>query len=203
MKSLIPIAVFVALLWQDATSQNEARFKWEARTSVGLLPTFVKDRSQSIVPPLGIAVSRRFSGLFSMDAVAGYSVSQAVRPRGIHAGTVFWHRYRHAGLRAAVHTDPWRFERWDLYGGMCAMWVLSDVAAAPAGKAGRVFDATLEHSERLFVTGFLGARFALNRYWGLHGEFGFGASVYSAGVSYRFAEPDPRAKYRKQKKRRR
>ncbi len=197
MKTLTSIPVFVALMWYGATAQNEARFKWEASTSIGVLPTFVKDRPQTIVPPLSLAVSHRFSGLFSADAVVGYSVSQSVRTRGIHAGVAFWHRYRYAGLRATVHTDPWRFERWDLYGGMCAMWVYSDVAAVPAGKAGRIFDSTQEHSERLFVTGFLGARFALTRYWGLYGELGFGASVCSAGVSYRFAAPDPRAKYRK------
>ncbi len=199
MKHLISITVFVGFLWYDAASQNEARFKWEANVSIGALPTFVRDHSQCIVPPLSIAVSHRFSGLFSMDAVAGYSVSQAARTRGIHAGMTFWHRYSYAGLRATVHTDPWRFERWNLYGGICAMWVSSDVAAVSAHKAGSVIRATDEHSERLFASGFLGARFALNHYWGLHSELGFGVSICSLGISYRFAEPDPRAKCRKQK----
>ncbi len=71
---------------------------------------------------------------------------------------------------------------------MLMMLVFSEVSVSELNKSASSAVSTKDYNKFL-VTGFLGARYALNRRWGIQGELGFGAALLNAGISYRFAKP--------------
>ncbi len=192
MKSNVTLpAVVLMLVASICPAQNDAPFKWEAGTGIGLLPTYAKDRSTVVVPPLNAYLAYRVSGIFSVEAFGGYSASQALRTSSISGEPyLYTNRYRFIGMRFAAHTDPFRFERWDIYGGMSGMYTLARIERTPTSKSA-VDDSISRQPEekgKFCATAFIGARYALNKYWGVWGELGYGASLGSVGVAYRFAD---------------
>lgn len=178
------------LLFATATAatQNLANFKFEAGIGAGLIPTFAKDQSRNITIPFIAGLSYRVWEQCSAGAFAGYSASSAIRP-GKWTGLPVLHenRFRFAGIRIAAHTDPHQFDRWDFYGGMSGMFTLAQITSTPLVKSSSAkSDEENNRVARFTGTGFLGARFALTKRWGVWGELGFGAALVNAGASYRF-----------------
>lgn len=186
----------LVLLLSSATriqAQNSTRFKAELSFGIGLVPTFVKDRPQSITPPLNALAVWRVMGLFSVGLIGGYSASQASRTHSVtKVQTLFENQYSFGGLRLAVHTDPYRFDRWDIYGGMSGMHIQTRIkktsTATATARATDVSEPSSTTTSRFTITGFVGARFAVNRTWGIWSELGFGAALLNGGISYRFVK---------------
>jgi hypothetical protein len=189
MRTLILVISFcVSCMLLLAQSPNAARFHWEIGSNIGLMPTFAKDRPDMLTLPVSLYVDRRISGNFSLSAVGGHSRSGLVRNSSITGEPLYYENdYSFVGLRASAHTSPHRFDRWDVYGGLSAMLVFSEVSVSKLIKSESSAVSTKDYNKFL-ITGFLGARFALNRRWGVQGELGFGAALLNAGISYRFAK---------------
>ncbi len=181
---LLTASLFIAAT--AAFAQNAAPFKWEAGAGIGALPTFAKDRPSSIVPPLSAYVSYRISGMLSIEGIGGYSASQVVRISSITEDPVQYdNRYQFAGMRLSVHTDPHRFEAWDIYGGMQGMMAMSRITQTPLAKSGIP---TVTKNTKFYGTAYVGARYALNHNWGIWGELGLGAALGTVGMSFRLTE---------------
>lgn len=182
----IPLLVSCALA--TAQSPNASRFKWELGAHAGLMPTFAKDRPDMLTLPLSVYLDHRLTPNFSMSATGGYSRSAVVRNSSITGEPLYYENsYSFIGLRAVAHTSPYRFDRWDLYGGMSGMLVFNDVSVEPMDKSASA-GSNRKTYNKLVLTGFLGARYALTRKWGIQGELGFGAALLNAGISYRIAK---------------
>ena len=190
MRTLILAIPFcLSCLLATAQSPNAARFRWEIGANIGLMPTFAKDRPEMLMMPVSLYLDYRLTGNFSLSAVGGHSRSGLVRNSSITGEPLYYENdYSFIGLRAAAHTSPHRFDRWDVYGGMSALLVFSEVSVSELNKSASSAVSTKDYNKFL-VTGFLGARYALNRRWGVQGELGFGAALLNAGISYRFAKP--------------
>lgn len=171
-----------------ALTQNWAVSKFEASIGAGMIPTFAKDHSRNITIPLNAGFSYRVSERCSAGAFAGYSASSVIKP-GKLTGLPVLHenRFRFAGIRIAAHTDPHQFDRWDFYGGMSGMFTLAQISSTPLVKSfSAASDEEKKRIARFTGTGFIGARFALTKRWGMWGELGFGAALVNSGLSYRF-----------------
>ena len=138
-----------------------------------------------------IWIAMLFIGILS--AQAPYSASTLEKLNRISNELEFIeNRYRFAGLRSSVHTDRYRFARWDLYAGANAFFTFSEISTTPLVKSSEQNPATaIQHRNSFSATGFLGARFAATRHVGAWAELGFGVSILNAGVSYRFAKKEP------------
>lgn len=184
--NLFSLAAFLFLATTSAIAQNAAPFKWEAGAGMGALPTFAKDRPSSIVPPFSAYVSYRVSGMLSIEGIGGYSASQVGRMSSTTGESVQYdNRYRFAGIRLSAHTDPYRFDAWDVYGGMQGMLTFSRITQTSLIKSSLP---TITVNTRFYATAYVGARFALNHNWGIWGELGFGAALGTLGMSFRLTE---------------
>jgi hypothetical protein len=169
-------------------AQNAVPFNFETGFGLGPVPTFVKDRPHSSGMPLIVYADYRTSRLFSVGVFAGQSVSEAIRESANGGVSMnYKNAYNFVGARLAVHTDPHRYYRWEVYGGMNAFFARSKVTAVPVDKALQVVikpETTVKR--QLTACGFLGARYAMTKQLGIWGELGFGISIVSAGIGYRF-----------------
>lgn len=184
--NLFSLAAFLFLATTSAIAQNAAPFKWEAGAGIGVLPTFAKDRPSSIVPPVSMYVSYRISGMLSIEGIGGYSASKVGRMSSITEEPLQCdNRYRFAGMRLSVHTDPYRFDAWDVYGGMQGILTFSRITQTSLIKSSLP---TITENTRFYATAYVGARFALNHNWGIWGELGLGAALGTLGISFRLTE---------------
>jgi len=194
MKSFYTLLTVIIgmLLLQTANAQCNAkkgRCKksgyWEVQAGAGLLPTFVKDRVQTLMPPILFGVDYRLKPNISLGLQAGVSVSEAARkvPKKPEPA-IYRNHYTVIGLRAAAHTT--NLDRWEVYGGMMAGYSISGV---------EVFDMSNEKFPELmneyrkgeiYLSAFVGGRYAINRQIGVFSELGLGISVLSGGISWQF-----------------
>lgn len=189
MRTLILAIPFcLSCLLATAQSPNAARFHWEMGSNIGLMPTFAKDRPDMLLLPVSVYLGYRLTGNFSLSAVGGHSRSGLVRNSSVTGEPLYYENdYSFIGLRAAAHTSPHRFDRWDVYGGMSAMMTYCEVSVSELNKSASS-GVSRKAYNKFVVTGFLGARYALTRRWGIQGELGFGAALLNTGISYRFAK---------------
>lgn len=194
MKPFYPFfaAILCLFFFQSVQAQCQAkkgRCKksnyWEVRAGAGLLPTFVKDRAQTLMPPVLLGLDYRLKPNISLGLQAGASVSEA--PRKIPKKTdpaIYRNHYTVVGLRATAHTTT--LDRWEVYGGMMAGYSISNI---------EVFDVSSEkspelmdtyHKGEVYLSAFVGGRYAINRQIGVFSELGLGISVLSAGISWQF-----------------
>lgn len=169
-------------------AQNAAPFKVQMGIGIGVLPTFAKDHSQNITIPLNAGISYRLAPKFALGAFGGYSASNVLRTNSTN-GKLYRieNCFSFVGLRISAHTDPYQFDRWDLYGGMNGMFTVARITNEPFSKQLTPEQKTTETRKVRFAgTGFLGARYALTPHLGAWGEIGFGASLANCGLSYRF-----------------
>jgi len=99
---------------------------WEVQAGAGLLPTFVKDRAHSLMPPVLLGLDYRIKPNISLGLQVGTSISEAARqiPKKT---TPSLHRnhYTVLGLRATAHTTT--LDCWEVYGGMMVGYGTSQV----------------------------------------------------------------------------
>lgn len=189
MKDVLIFVLFAFLATASPVhSQNAVPFKGEIGIGIGPVPTFFKDRPHSVSIPVIAYADYRFSQLLSIGVFAGRSVAEAAR-ESPSSGVLmnYENRYNFIGARFAVHTNPHRFYRWEVYGGMNAFFARSKVTGVPVDKAIRLPNGPeIKYKRQLSACGFLGARYALTKQLGVWGELGYGISIVSAGIGYRF-----------------
>ncbi len=190
MKKLTLLSLLFAttLSFQHAVAQKSKATPYkgfETSFGVGMLPTFIKDRSKNKVPPLSLTLGYRINEKFSMGLFAGFTQAET-RPNLLNEGpTRCQNSFSTVGLKLAVHSIT--FKNWDFYGGMTLGYTRSkfeilegDVEKIKAHK--RFKPAT----SRPLVSAFLGGRYELSPKLGLYGEVGYGISLLTAGVTYKF-----------------
>lgn len=158
---------------------------WEIQAGAGLLPTFVKDRAQTMMPPILLGLNYRLKPNISLGLQAGASVSEA--PRKIPKKSdlsIHRNHYTVVGLRAAAHTTM--LDRWEVYGGMMVGYGASRVEVYD--RISEKFPEPMDEyrNAEVYLSAFVGGRFAINRQIGVFSELGLGISVLSGGISWQF-----------------
>lgn len=158
---------------------------WEVQAGVGLLPTFLKDRTQSLMPPVLLGVTYRLKPNISLGLQVGTSVSEAARTiPGNTTPSMHRNYYKTIGLRAAAHTTT--LDRWEVYGGMMAGYGASRVEVRTIGNEKSPEPVEEYHKGKVYISAFVGGRYAVTRNLGVFSELGLGISLLSAGVSWKF-----------------
>ncbi|MFM9952298.1 MAG: hypothetical protein ACKV1O_30490 [Saprospiraceae bacterium] len=158
---------------------------WEVQAGAGLLPTFLKDRTQSLMPPVLLGVNYRVKPNISLGLHVGTSVSEASRTiPGDTEPSLHRNHYSTVGLRAAAHTTT--LDRWEVYGGMIAGYSTSRVEVRETGseKSPELVDEYRKN--KVYLSAFVGGRYAITRNIGVFTELGMGVSILTSGISWRF-----------------
>lgn len=177
---------------QDSSAQCNAkkgRCKksgyWEIQAGAGLLPTFVKDRAQTLMPPVLLGLDYRLKPNISLGLQAGTSVSEAARqiPKKTDL-SIHRNHYTVIGLRAAAHTTT--LDRWEVYGGMMVGYGASRVEVYDRNSEKFPEPMNEYRKAEVYLSAFVGGRYAINRHFGVFSELGLGISVLSSGISWQF-----------------
>lgn len=163
---------------------NKADF-WEIKAGVGLLATFVKDRAQTLVTPMLLGIDYRLKPNISLGLQGGGSISEAWRkvPKKSEPA-LYRNDYTVVGLRAAVHTTT--LDRWEIYGGMMMGYGLSQVEVFETNSEKLMESVRTYREGELYLSAFLGSRYAVGKHIGVFSELGLGISVLSGGISWKF-----------------
>ncbi len=157
---------------------------WEVETGAGLLPTFLKDRTHTIMPPVLLGANYRIKANMSLGIQTGASVSEALRKRqGNTAPSMHRNHYTMVGFRAAAHTT--NLYRWEVYGGMMAGYGTSRITVHELEKARTTQPIREYHTGKGYLSAFLGGRFALSKNLRVFSELGMGISLLSCGFTWK------------------
>lgn len=185
MKKLFLSLTVVCFVLQLAHAQ---RFKphVDLNLGIGVLPTFVKDHGKSKMLPLSLTADYKFTKNFSLGLAAAYSVTESGTYQFRDGSTAQWrNNFSTLTLRAAAHSSLIN-GCWNIYGGMNVGYANSKIHMIDGSeekvKAQRGIGRT---GSNFLYTAFLGSRYCLGEKVGLFGEFGFGVSLATVGVSVR------------------
>jgi hypothetical protein len=175
-----------ALSPQLAEAQRQTLPKWEARLGVGLLPTFVKDDVKSIQPPLSIELRYRPLENLSFGLLTGQSISRGLIEHHTGERRLATNRFQTAALRIAAHSNPW--ERWEVYGGLVLGYNKSNIEYTETNQSKSLenFMPIPPTRNGFTYTAFVGTSIKIGNRLSAFGELGFGLSIATAGMSYRF-----------------
>lgn len=188
MKNLALLSVFFLsmALSTSLSAQKKETTKWEAHTGVGLLPTFFKDKSKVILPPITADINYMVSKKVSLGIFGGYSVSETEQEVLSDSNMAQWsNKYSAFGLRLAAHTT--KLEDWDIYGGLIVGFSVTNIEVLE-GNQELLFEqkGLKENSGQFLGSAFLGARYHIAQGFGIYGEVGFAVSLVNLGFSYQF-----------------
>ncbi|MEL7426298.1 MAG: hypothetical protein AAFN81_25110 [Bacteroidota bacterium] len=183
------VLVFGLLTLTQSTYAQCPRWKkdhhfWELRTAVGLTPTFVKDHSQTSIPPVSLEIRYRPNPTFSIGLLAGTSASTVVQEHFTGSTQEFENEFRMVALRAGVHTRRW--EKWETYGGIVLAYQNNKVSSTLTNTTGS--DEPLIHytprKSGFFYSAFLGTAYKPIPQLKLFGELSYGLSIATVGVGF-------------------
>ena len=193
MRTLFITTLAAILLISTATignAQSAHRPKKQGFTDInlgiGLLNTYLKDQNApSTGLPLSASIDYRLQRNFSLGAFAGFSSSQGAQHILNSETAIDWqNRTTVAGLRFAAHSN--QLGNWEFYGGSTAGLHMSHFKIMNQQEKRRVQEQGYkEYNTRFYMTGFLGARFQLNKKLRLFSEIGMGDSLLKLGASVR------------------
>ena len=184
--SLTLALLCVSIAGSAQCRKEKKEYAWELSCGAGALPTFLKDRTQTVFPPVRITAERKASRVLSAGIYAGYSVADSEKPApGTEQMVHFRHKYLTAGLRLSAHVNP-RPEPWDVYGGFVAGWSQNRTRTMSGDPEWFVLHKGLKPVRNgIHLSGFMGARYALGERLGLFAEVGWCVSLLSVGLSFR------------------
>ncbi len=193
MKNLFLFALILILsngLLAQQYSQPQRIFKknqMDIQSGVGLLPlASILDGATMKMLPVSIEVNRMLGDHFSLGFFHGRSVAES-RPIIISDGVSqrVTNRTSQTALKAAFHLT--RLDNADFYGGF--MLAVND-SKFSVEKGDMDFLKThhgiVSRKTKMTYTGFVGSRYAISSKWNLFGELGFGESILTVGLGYRF-----------------
>lgn len=172
-------------------AQSQVKFQAgdiEFSTGIGLFPTYAKDKAQSLVPPISARLDIRLGNKFTLGAYAAYSAYERLQislPDGsiqdLSSKTTI------LGLRAAAHHSP--LDNWDVYGGAMLGYNMPEVEKTITeekilNEDGPSFSRPAENT--FTYSAFLGAAYYPTKKLGLFAEVGYGISIFTTGMSFRF-----------------
>ena len=184
MKNLVVLSLLSLFVFCFQTSYAQGNF--DLSFGVGAFPTFAKDKGKVLVLPLSLNFDYKINKNFSLGLYTGYSVTETDR-EVINDGEVaqWQNKYSVYGIRAAAHTD--KLDNWDIYGGMTLSYNHSRIDVIEGSKEKLEEHMGIkESSGKVSASGFVGARYSITKNLGVYTEVGFGISLLTAGVSYRF-----------------
>jgi hypothetical protein len=167
----------------------------ELSAGIGLLPTFVKDDGNTLVPPVTLRAGYRFSSNFSLSAFAAYSATETAElARTTGVVEQFQNDFLIFGLRPTVHATS--FKNWDIYGGFAIGYVVPTVErtviSEPVDTRNVVVDEvqyetsfTRDATNELLFSGFIGANYYFRKKTAVFAEVGYGISILNAGVTFK------------------
>ncbi|MCB9276773.1 MAG: hypothetical protein H6564_22255 [Lewinellaceae bacterium] len=157
----------------------------DLQAAVGLFPTYLADRPESVLPPLQLGVRWLVSKNFSLGAVGGYSTSRSKEMslfdsiRGRWENTTYF-----LGLQNGFHYT--QIEDWGLYGGFCLLYQYAMVSSNdPDFEKAMRHTGIQESSGKMALTAYIGTRFALSAHASVFTELGYGISLLKVGVGYK------------------
>lgn len=175
-----------ALSPQIVEAQARTLPRWEARLGLGLLPTFVKDHVKSIKPPMSLELRYRPIENLSFGLLHGQSISRGLIEHHTGEEQLATNRFQMTALRIAAHSNPW--EKWEVYGGLVLGYSRNDVeyTETEQSKSEESFMSVPPTRNGFTYTAFIGTGMKVGKRLSVFGELGFGLSIATAGVSYRF-----------------
>ncbi|MCB0640218.1 MAG: hypothetical protein KDC44_01200 [Phaeodactylibacter sp.] len=191
MKKTILFSLVATFLTIQLHAQNKAPGRiYEAgqadiQVGVGLVSTFFKDDTKTVLIPLSFSADYLISQGFSLGLQAGHSVTDG--PEEVFSDGLIgqWRNtYTEIGLRMAGHYN--KMKNLDLYGGICIGASHSGVEALRPGlEAVELHKGIEPNSWNLLYSAFLGSRYSATDRWSAFGEIGFGVSLVKVGIGYR------------------
>lgn len=189
-RSIITVALLLLAFTfgiESLAAQRQPFQHWELRTAVGLLPTFLKDHTQTEIPPVSLEVRYRPNSRFSMGLLAGNSIARATITHQSTQKVTVQNDFKIVALRGAIHGSP--TDRIGLYGGALLGYTHSDVNYADLldYKNGTPsFMPIPKPRSGLFFSAFMGADYRIHSNIHVFGELGYGLSLAMAGVAVRW-----------------
>lgn len=193
--------LFLICLLFTATlfAQSKRGSTIEARLGIGVLPGNIADwhRLDQNVIPLGFDINYRTKkglslGLFGSYTQVEFEEELLDEPKSVQdpdITTILYQRSSYTlGLRAAAHYQE--YEKWDFYGGLQLGYRFSDVETLTDLGPGLAppEDRGIRDNQGISYSAFVGLEYLIKPHWGVYSELGFGQSLMSIGVSWRFQQ---------------
>ena len=153
---------------------------------IGLLPTFVKDRTNQQLPPISLRYEHRLARNFSLGIEGAHSVATTQMKSLFSDTRQYRNRFYHLALRSAVHCNCKGLDNWDIYGGFALGFNFSRISVIghSFGETEKLMGIKPKKNQMSFY-GFLGGRYAITPHLSLFGEIGYGASILQIGIGYK------------------
>jgi hypothetical protein len=152
----------------------------------GLFPTFIKDRTDQVLPPVSLRYENRISNNFSMSLELGHSISNTVKKDVFSDEREYRNEYYFLALRNSAHCNCENFSNWDIYGGFALGLNLTNITVINGtfGPSEKLYGISPKNTQMTF-NGFVGARYVCTKKLSFFGEFGYGASLLQLGMGYK------------------
>jgi hypothetical protein len=184
---MVCLALAPGILFSQYTKPTRIFGKGQVdiQASVGIFPTYIADKPQSIIPPLQLSVRWMVARPVSLSVFGGYSYSRS-RERLVFDSTRFslYNQSYFLGLENGFHYT--RIDNWDLYGGLCLLYQSIRIEADNPDFTRAMANFGIEARKgKLSLTAVVGSRYALSPHYTVFIELGYGVSLLKAGVGYR------------------
>jgi hypothetical protein len=157
----------------------------DIQVALGIFPTYIADRPESIMPPVHLGVRWLRYKYLSLGAFSGYSQSQSRDMLLLDSIRGSWvNQTWFLGLESGIHYT--RLDNWDLYGGLTLLyqhvWLN---ASSPEFEKALTNVGIKNRQGRATITAFVGSRFALSSRYNVFAELGYGVSLLKVGMGVR------------------
>ena len=188
------LILMLALGWQMVNAQNLNIRKGDftAKLGMGVLPTFLLDKGEAIVPPVNMTLGYRVSKTVSLNAYLGYSstrsniVSNSGEIMSLNQNDLLM-----LGLRTEAHSG--RFDDFEIYGGFMLGYAKSFIQRTVVN-TNPAYDDEPIHTRpykyppatgKMLFSGFVGGSYYVMKNIGVYAEVGYGVSIFNVGVNFK------------------
>ncbi len=190
--------LFFAFVWLVSCQTIEAQHlkikkgDFTTRLGVGLLPTFLHDKTTMTVPPVNVVLGCRVAETFSLNGYFAYSSARSVM-LDIPAMTTsdITHQMLMTGLRMEAHSS--KFDDFEIYGGFMLGYVKSFITHRDEQRDLAFRNQSKHHvpynykrpTGKVFIAGFVGGSYYFIKNTGFYLEIGYGISIVNAGLTFK------------------
>ena len=176
----------------------------QLNAGIGIVPTYVMDENTTaLMPPVSLTLGLRMSDHFVLSAFAGMTKAEAYLPMQ-RDGSEWYVKNESTmvGVRAEMHTA--RRDNFDIYGGAMIgynmptierLLLKNDVHGSGENPTTinandvdgpRPFRPSSENEGQAIIAGFVGASWYVTPNVSIFGEVGYGVSIGTIGLGYKF-----------------
>jgi hypothetical protein len=183
--SILLILLWLPMLLSAQYYQPARQFgkgQMDLQAGVGIFPTYLADRPETMVPPLQVGLRYMVSPYVSLGAFAGYSLSQSREKLLRDSIRGRWYNQSYfLGTELGFHYT--KIDNWDIYGGFSLLYQRIQLETDNADFEKAMLQTGLQlHRGRATMTAFIGSRFALSARYTVFAEVGYGVSLLKAGL---------------------